>query len=160
MLVGNGSGGCCDCGDPEAFNPRAPRCGIHVISTPDRETPPLSLEIRNSIKETMETAMDFAIDIFSTTPMIKEEVDEDTSVVIADWAEFNYDIPSPCDEKQYGDWIAVLYNDEEHSYSDVVSQLKRVDPDRYNHDGAMSAARAVDICGREPIFKHPDLKTV
>ena len=160
MLVGNGSGGCCDCGDPEAFNPGAPRCGIHVISIPDRETAPLSPEIRYSIKETIETAMDFAIDIFSTTPLIKEEINEDMCNETAEWAELNYDIPSPCDEKQYGDWVVVLYNDEVHSYSDVTSQLNRVNPVRYKEPAATAAAHAIDIYGREPIFKHSDLKTV
>ena len=158
MLVGNGSGGCCDCGDPEAFNPGAPRCGIHVVSTPDREIPPLSPEICYSIKETIETAMDFAIDIFSTTPLIKEEINEDTCNETAEWAELNYDIPSPCDEKQYGDWVVVLYNDETHSYSDVTSQLERLNPVRYKEPGATAAAHMIDIYGREPIFKHPDLK--
>src|SRR5271170_6335777 len=91
MLIGNGSGGCCDCGDPEAFNSKAPRCGIHVISTPDRETSPLAPEIRASIKETMETALDFVIDIFTTSPLIKEEsLDPVVCNSFADWAELGY----------------------------------------------------------------------
>ena len=156
MLVGNGSGGCCDCGDPEAFNSGAPRCGIHITSTPDRESPPLPPEIRNSIKATMETALDFAIDIFSTTPLIKDEITEAKCTETAEWAELRYEVTSPQKENEFGDWIVVLYNDEVHSYPDVISHLHRVNPDRYEGDAAMAAAQAIDLRGREPICKQPD----
>ena len=49
MLVGNGSGGCCDCGDPEAFHAGAPRCGIHIASTPDADPPPIPDEVREKL---------------------------------------------------------------------------------------------------------------
>ena len=156
MLVGNGSGGCCDCGDPEAFAPGSPRCGIHVISTPDREAPPLSPEIRHSIKETIETALDFVIDIFSTTPLLREEINEADCARTAEWGELNYKVTSSQDERQFGDWIAVLYNDDVHMYSDVTSQLFRIDEDRYSEEYAMSVAHAVDQRGREPICKVSD----
>ena len=105
MLVGNGSGGCCDCGDPEAFNPGTPRCGIHVVSTPDKEIPPLPQEIRGFLKETIQTALDFVIDVFSTTPLAKEDAEESRCNENAEWAELDYGILSQQDEKEYGDWI-------------------------------------------------------
>jgi len=160
MLVGNGSGGCCDCGDPEAFNPGAPRCGIHVISTPDREVPPLPAEIRHSIKETIETALDFVIDIFSTTPMSKGEINEPQCIDIEIESRLRYpDVQSDQDD-DYGAWVAVLYNDEVHSYNDVIGQLNRVDRARYKKDAAMKVAAMIDSVGRAPIVKSNDLKAV
>jgi hypothetical protein len=158
MLVGNGSGGCCDCGDPEAFKTGAPRCGLHIISTPDRETPPLSPEIRGYIRETIETTLDFVIDIFSTTPLAKEEMFTAHCTETARWAQLDYEVTFNNDEEEFGDWVVVLYNDEVHSYNDVIYHLKRIDPDRYGEDGATAVAQSIDLCGREPILKESDLK--
>jgi|SRR5579862_7982607 hypothetical protein len=161
MLVGNGSGGCCDCGDPEAFNPGAPRCGIHVISSPDRETPPLPNEIRESIKETMETALDFVIDIFSTTPMTKEEVDEAYCIDMAIESQIQYpDVEGDDEESEEGAWVAVLYNDEIHSYNDVIAQLTRIDPQKYTKAVAQKVAGLIDTVGRAAIVKDDDIHGV
>lgn len=160
MLVGNGSGGCCDCGDPEAFHTGAPRCGIHVVSAPDREARPPADDLRHSIRETMETAIDFAIDVFSTSPLVKEEITEEKCRENAEWSQLLYGGISTDYEEDYGDWVLTLYNDENHSYPDVMSQLKRIDPGRYEGRGAMEAAKSIDHIGREPIMKRPDLKSV
>ena len=156
MLVGNGSGGCCDCGDPEAFYPSAPRCGIHVVSTPDKELPPIPDNVRQSIREVMESALDFLIDVFSTTPLEKIEITEDDCNHAAKWAQLNYEFDSPHDEKDYGDWILTLYNDESHSYNDVILQLRRMDKERYYRDGAFTTAREIDTNGRVAIAKASD----
>ena len=156
MLVGNGSGGCCDCGDPEAFHAGAPRCGIHVASAPDADPPPIPDEVRESIKETMETALDFFIDVLSTTPLEKIEINEDDCNQATKWAHLNYELDSPHNEKEYGDWILTLYNDEIHSYTDVTFQLERLDAQRYDKEGALCVARKIDTVGRDPIAKSPD----
>jgi hypothetical protein len=158
MLVGNGSGGCCDCGDPEAFNHGAPRCGVHVISSPDRESSPLPVEVRDAIKQTMETALDFVIDVFSTAPMSKNEINAETCDKFAEWSELNYESVAEKD-KEDGRWVVILYNDEGHSYHDVTSQLYRIDNKRYDKEGALQAAHRIDTVGREAILKTFDQAT-
>jgi hypothetical protein len=160
MLVGNGSGGCCDCGDPEAFNSGAPQCGIHVISSPDRESAPLPDEIRTSIKETMETALDFFIDVFTPTPLIKDDMTDKMCDAFEEWSRLDYENLSPELENNHGDWVAILYNDEVHSYPDVQSQLSRVDPLRYDTMTAENVAKSIDVVGRAAIMKSPDVKAV
>lgn len=160
MLVGNGSGGCCDCGDPEAFNPGAPRCGIHVISSPDRETAPLPDEIRLSIKETIETALDFFIDVFTPTPLVKDDMSEKMCDAFEEWSRLDYENLRPEEEMDHGDWVAILYNDEVHSYPDVISQLSRINPQRYDSFVAMEVAKNIDTIGREAVMKSPDVKAV
>jgi len=161
MLVGNGSGGCCDCGDPEAFNPGAPRCGIHVISTPDREVPPLPDEIRDAIKETMEAALDFVIDVYSTMPMKKDEVDESYCIDMAIESQLRYpDVEGNDKESDGGAWVAVLYNDEVHSYNDVTGQLARIDRQRYTKEVATEIAHVIDNIGRAAIVKEDDVHEV
>jgi len=160
MLVGNGSGGCCDCGDPESFKPGAPHCGIHVPSSPDEELPSLPDEFRQSIKETMETALDFFIDVFTPTPMIKEDMCEKMCVAFEEWSRLDYENLSPGQENDHGDWVAILYNDEVHSYADVTGQLFRIDPRRYDEEAAMSVATNINASGREAIMRSPDLKAV
>lgn len=157
MLVGNGSGGCCDCGDPEAFHVGAPRCGIHVVSTADQDPAPIPDEVRESIKETMETALDFFIDILSTTTLEKIEVNEDDCNQAAKWGQLNYELDVPHDEEDFGDWVVVLYNDEIHSYNDVTLQLSRLDAERYHDAASLCVAREIDTSGRDPIAKSPDL---
>jgi len=154
MLVGNGSGGCCDCGDPEAFHVGAPRCGIHVVSTPDQDHPPVPDEVRESIKETMATALDFFIDVLSTTTLERDEVNVDDCNQAAKWGQLNY-VPQK-DEMDVGDWVVTLYNDEVHSYNDVTLQLSRLDAERYGEAEALYVARVIDVIGREPIAKSPD----
>jgi hypothetical protein len=160
MLVGNGSGGCCDCGDPEAFNSGAPRCGIHVTSSPDRESASLPDEIKSSIKKTMEAALDFFIDVFTPTPLIKDDMTDEMCDAFEEWSRLNYENLSPEVENNYGDWVAILYNDEVHSYPDVISQLTRLDPLRYDKATALSVAMNIHNNGREAIMKSPDVKAV
>jgi E3 ubiquitin-protein ligase UBR1 len=159
MLVGEGTGGCCDCGDPEAFHPSAPRCGIHVV-VPEREVQPLPEDLRRSIWETMATALDFAIDIFSTTPMMKEEVKEDVCKRNAEESQLVYAPSQHKEQEDYGDWIAILWNDDIRSYNDVQSQLNLIDPERYDEEGGYIVAKKIDTVGREAIVKDPSLRTV
>jgi E3 ubiquitin-protein ligase UBR1 len=158
MLVGNGSGGCCDCGDPEAFNPGSPRCGIHVASTPDRQPPLLPAEVRESIKETMETALDFIIDVFSHTPMTKLEISDDWCAHIQDLSRLLYPEIPPEEEDEPDGWVLILYNDESHSYKDVINKLKAVDSKLYDDKSAKEVATTIDNVGREIIKVYKTLE--
>jgi hypothetical protein len=157
MLVGQGSGGCCDCGDPEAFNPGAPRCGIHVISKPVQVGPRLPQEIIDSMKETFETALDFVIDVFSFIPMQAEDVDDFVCNSYEDQARLKYSCTDYHQESDFGDWVVVLYNDEDHSYAHVQNQLKNLDLQRFEGENATITATIIDTVGRVAIFKHPEL---
>jgi len=158
MLVGQGLGGCCDCGDPEAFNPGAPRCGIHVVSESEHEdTPRLPQQVINSMKETIETALDFVIDVFSYLPLMAEDVDDFVCDSFERQSRLHYSCTSMPQESDFGDWIVVLYNDEVHTYPDVERHLKALDIVRFAPPNAQITATEVDTVGRAAIFKHPNL---
>lgn len=161
VLIGNGSGGCCDCGDPEAFNPTAPRCAIHV-PVPEEQSTPVPDDVKSSIAETIATAIDFVIDVFSTMPLTHSEANERECYETANWAELNYEGHQLKDDPKrgLGDWILTLYNDEKHSYADVTGKLEDMDPRRYNDDSAYAVAQQINSEGREAIMKSPKLQNV
>jgi Putative zinc finger in N-recognin (UBR box)/ATP-dependent Clp protease adaptor protein ClpS len=157
MLVGHGSGGCCDCGDPEAFHPDAPRCGIHVISQPEYVADLLPQDVLDSMKETFETALDFVIDVFSYVPLLAEDVDEFVCESFEEQAKLRYSCTSDEQELDSGDWVVVLYNDEIHSYADVERLLKHIDSERFDGLNATHTATEIDTIGRTAIYKNPDM---
>lgn len=72
--VSPGSGGCCDCGDPEAW--KVPlQCNIHSLSTQDNdththlsETTSLDPALLSAIRFTIVSVVDFLLDNFAIAP--------------------------------------------------------------------------------------------
>jgi hypothetical protein len=122
--------------------------------------PEIPQDIRDSIKATMETAVDFVIDIFSTSPFSNADIFESVCMDTRTWAELNYGVNSSEEEKEAGDWVATLYNDESHSFPDVVTQLRLLDSSIYPGETGMSIAEVVDQVGRAPILESPNLSKV
>jgi hypothetical protein len=108
----------------------------------------------------METALDFFIDVFTPTPLVKDDMNEKMCDAFEEWSRLNYENLPPELENYHGDWVAILYNDEVHSYPDVTSQLNRIDPQRYDTFAAMDVAKNIDTIGREAVMKSPDLGAV
>jgi hypothetical protein len=108
----------------------------------------------------MQTALDFVIDVFSTTPMSKEEIDAAYCFDRAIESQLDYPKGGTENDMEQGDWVAVLYNDEVHSYNDVIGQLGRIDRRRYTREVAMVIASLIDSIGRAPIARDEDIHAV
>lgn len=65
-----GSGGCCDCADPEAW--KVPlQCEIHTeccSSEDEKSLPSLPEDIVESIRSTVQTVLDYILDVFTLAP--------------------------------------------------------------------------------------------
>ena len=103
----------------------------------------------------METALDFVIDVFSPSPMHKSEVTKTQCRETEEWSRLKEDPPSQEDE--HPTWLVVLYNDEAHTYADVISQLTRADKRQYDENRGRETAEIIDTRGRAPILSTKDL---
>ncbi|KAI8366836.1 uncharacterized protein BYT42DRAFT_588028 [Radiomyces spectabilis] len=153
-------GGCCDCGDPEAW--KIPlHCAIHSPhasgpSTAAEPTPALDLltsvpaELLASVKETIAVVIDYMLETFATSP-------EDVSPTNL------HDIQQDCEdshkalhipianaaEGQRQMYACVLWNDEKHSFDEVISIVVR-SIGCAKHE-AIKIAENVDAYGRTTI---------
>ena len=124
-------GGCCDCGDPEAWK-RPVHCTYHTLDPPssdstefegiqDEETFPHDL--LNTIHNTVSTVLDFMLDTLSASP--EERVpplsDADVRKEANQAALYIRDPVNNIDDEKL--FAVVLWNDEHHSFDEVVDQV-------------------------------------
>ncbi|KAL8678470.1 MAG: hypothetical protein Q9186_005174 [Xanthomendoza sp. 1 TL-2023] len=126
---GSGNGGCCDCGDPEAWT--APVvCAIHAenLSTSAgkaKDSPKLPDELLESIRMTIGRAFDYICDVVSCSPeQLRLQKTEDSirhdvqlSHLASKWYE-EADEPDP-------EFALILWNDEKHTIEEVKNQVSR-----------------------------------
>ncbi|KAI0063243.1 hypothetical protein BV25DRAFT_1824839 [Artomyces pyxidatus] len=164
FFIAQQSGGCCDCGDVEAW--RAPiNCPLHPAGadTPaslvafasdqvpmlwGRDIPPVKNyphrvsvppELRESMNKTVAYAIDFIIETLDYSP-------EETSVPTN---EADLRLQPSADPMMKDQYCVVLWNDEKHSFSEVVDLLCSV-TERTKEDATAIADR-IDELGREVI---------
>ncbi|KAL8771919.1 MAG: hypothetical protein Q9209_002857 [Squamulea sp. 1 TL-2023] len=125
----SGNGGCCDCGDPEAW--KSPViCAIHAEDTSKsagkaKEHPQLPDELLESIRMTIGRTFDYICDVVSCSPeqlrLQKTEdsirQDEQLSHLASKWYE-EADDPDP-------EFALILWNDEKHTVDEVTNQVSR-----------------------------------
>lgn len=125
----SGNGGCCDCGDPEAW--KAPViCAIHAdvpskSSGKTQDSPQLPSELLESIRMTVGRTFDYICDVISCSPeqlrLQKTEdsirQDEQISHLASKWYE-EADDPEP-------EFALILWNDEKHTVDGVKNQVSR-----------------------------------
>ncbi|KAL8907043.1 MAG: hypothetical protein Q9207_001655 [Kuettlingeria erythrocarpa] len=125
----SGNGGCCDCGDPEAW--KSPViCGIHAADSSTsagkaKAHPDLPDELLDSIRMTIGRTFDYICDVISCSPeqlrLQKTEDsirhDERLSHLASKWYEEALD-PDP-------EFALVLWNDEKHTVDEVTQQVAR-----------------------------------
>ncbi len=115
----SGGGGYCDCGDPEAWK-KQPNCSLHM---PKTESAPSSSMLNSSDQPTFDNKLpkdmsQRATELFS---YILEYVLEILSI------ENKKELPDYLrPEKVLDDYVTILYNDEVHSYEQVVGTLRKV----------------------------------
>ncbi|KAJ3153865.1 hypothetical protein HDU89_008730 [Geranomyces variabilis] len=163
FTLASGSAGCCDCNDPEAWKTNI-MCKYHShayvapdrASMPQNETP-LPPPLVESIRATVSTALDFIIDTLTDSPSKLS-----LPVSAAHAAFSGADPPEACEMRatpasatpRY--YLAlVLWNDEAHSFSEVIGQVQ--DALNVVSDDARMVAETVDFHGRQVLKVSPDV---
>ncbi|KAJ2745977.1 E3 ubiquitin-protein ligase ubr1 [Coemansia sp. BCRC 34301] len=159
--VNSGTGGCCDCGDPEAW--KIPlRCRHHssldeleeagleaIISSAgapfvsgynNNECPS---SVRRSIELTIAVVLEFILETFATSPVnLSAQFDEASIVEDARNASFAIG-----DDEPQTKFALVLWNDEVHSFQDVIDQC--TEALQCSMAEAKRIAETVDASGRD-----------
>ncbi|THH12848.1 hypothetical protein EW146_g7310 [Bondarzewia mesenterica] len=167
FFIAQQSGGCCDCGDAEAwrktfncpFHPPASRAPEEVLSPdglpssppapiwgqdvpPVKDYPyrvPIPHELRESMNKTVAYALDFVLDTLDYSP--------DTTSVPPDEADLRLQPSADPMMKDY--FCIVLWNDDKHSFSEII-QLLCETAGRSSEEASAMADR-IDDQGREVI---------
>ncbi|KAJ2722882.1 E3 ubiquitin-protein ligase ubr1 [Coemansia sp. Benny D115] len=134
--VNSGTGGCCDCGDPEAW--KIPlRCRHHnsfeeleevglepIISSagapfvPGYNNSECPASVKRSIELTIAVVLEFILETFATSPVeLKQSFDE--ASIMEDAMNAGMAIG---DHEPQTKFAIVLWNDEVHSFQDVIDQ--------------------------------------
>lgn len=165
VSVSPGNSGCCDCGDPEAWN-RPLHCNIHSHDAESssntagkaKEASSLPDEVLESIRMTIARSLDYLIDVFSCSPeqlrlpKTEESVlqDERNSRLTSKWYE-------PGDQPEDGqEYCLVLWNDEKHTVTDVQEQVARACKQKSAF--GLAKAHEVNDVGRSAVVYRSDLK--
>ncbi|KAJ2159520.1 E3 ubiquitin-protein ligase ubr1 [Coemansia sp. RSA 552] len=159
--VNSGTGGCCDCGDPEAW--KIPlRCRHHssfeeleeagldpIISSagaphvPGYDNNECPVSVRRSIELTIAVVLEFILETFATSPInLGSRFEEESIMEDAQ----NAGLAIGDHEKQ-DRFAIVLWNDEVHSFQDVIDQC--MEALQCSHMEAKRTAESVDACGRD-----------
>lgn len=170
IWISRGAGGCCDCGDPEAW--KVPLdCSIHSLkfvndmsenastskTTPHVQHEPLSSvppSIFNSVKETITVVLDYVLETFAASPEDVVSVGTVESIK-QDCIDSHEALGLPVDEENQT-YACILWNDEKHSF-DVVIKIV-VDALGCSKEEAMYAAECVDVYGRHIIKESTDIE--
>jgi E3 ubiquitin-protein ligase UBR1 len=163
--ISTGSGGCCDCGDPEAW--KVPiHCPFHSPAPGQNPSQakqatavqPFPEQLKQSIQSTVSTALDFLLETLVTSPSNIAPPDDVASVIrearmtstaIGEpqpWKDFNPERQAA--ELQGHDstapyYAVVLWNDENHSFIDVI--LKVTSSTNCTEEEAKRIANMVDL---------------
>ncbi|KIY73143.1 hypothetical protein CYLTODRAFT_387655 [Cylindrobasidium torrendii FP15055 ss-10] len=155
FFVAQQSGGCCDCGDEEAW--RQPiRCPHHPQDDPMTDISPSSsatiiptrttldraqvpTELRESMNRTVGCVLDFILDTLDYSP--------DEPMAPKSEAELR---KQPSAELPMKDsFCVVLWNDEKHSFDEVIKLL--CDKTGMTVEAASETAHRIDECGRDVV---------
>ncbi|KAL0086621.1 hypothetical protein F4703DRAFT_1735362 [Phycomyces blakesleeanus] len=162
--ISRGSGGCCDCGDPEAWKTPL-ECTIHSPNVPGKSAAdgsssgcktdpeePIDPLLIKSIKQTIEVVLDYILETFATSP---EDVSPGKKEnIIRDCRDSHkaHHIPYNAANTSY---VCMLWNDEQHSFDEVINVVSSAIQCSKEH--AMRVAEEVDTYGRHLVFSSNDL---
>ncbi|KAJ2755719.1 E3 ubiquitin-protein ligase ubr1 [Coemansia pectinata] len=159
--VNSGTGGCCDCGDPEAWkiplrcrhhssldeleeaglDPIISSAGAPFVSGYNNNECPSS--VRRSIELTIAVVLEFILETFATSPVnLNPQFDE--SSIMEDARNASFAIG---DDEPQTKFAVVLWNDEVHSFQDVIDQC--TEALQCSMVEAKRIAETVDASGRD-----------
>ncbi|KAK9322683.1 hypothetical protein V1517DRAFT_123131 [Lipomyces orientalis] len=150
-------GGVCDCGDPEAWL-RDVNCKYY--STTQAPPKPLPDHLIESIRGTVARTLDYILDVFSCSPQSYQDC-KDEELIQKDFESFALDPniyggkPGERD-KDNGQFALVLWNDEKHSFTDVIHIVMRATKRREEYGKFIS--EEVDVIGRKIVSTSSNVK--
>ncbi|KAK4517396.1 uncharacterized protein ATC70_000731 [Mucor velutinosus] len=162
IWISRGAGGCCDCGDPEAW--KIPLvCAIHSPNTdstiPDTSThalePLFSVPpaIMQSVRDTITVVLDYILETFATSPEDVVSVGTVDSIK-QDCIDSHEALGLPIDAPNQT-YACILWNDEKHSFDNVIDIV--VNALGCTKDEAAHAADCVDVYGRHILKESSDI---
>ncbi|CAG8445258.1 4966_t:CDS:2 [Diversispora eburnea] len=157
--INTGSGGCCDCGDPEAWK-KPINCCYHSSDSIQKskdinQDEQIPLDLLNSIHNTICTVLDFMLNTLSvspeeiTPPPNEQEVKQEAEYVGRIINDTDDDIE---EEKLFA---IILWNDEHHSFQDVIDQV--VEATSCTKEDARRLAERIDSYGRDIVELSEDI---
>lgn len=148
----------CACPDDDCFRAGSsftcPTHGNRKESAPEQHNVPEELlaYLRASVAAMIEFSITALTD--STDFPVRPETPQDILMQIPPHEQRRTDRVRQ--ERGAGPWSAVLWNDEKHSYEQVITQLCRALPGDMNRTKALEAASRVDAYGREVVHTGSD----
>ncbi|KAK4886967.1 hypothetical protein RN001_003238 [Aquatica leii] len=145
--MGNsGGGGCCDCGDKEAWK-KAPFCDIHIVGTQEQA------DVSGSLPEDLADRARVVYDAILWYAYNLLTLEHTTDLRLGSNDDNSFDIDTYC---------TVLYNDEIHTFEQVINTLNRVI--KCSQKNAIEYVTNIDREGRAVVkcstFQHcSELKT-
>lgn len=159
--ISNGNGGCCDCGDEEAWK-RPVICAIHTVRDSIDNAQPaasqLPVDLADAARITVARALDYFCDVISCSPenlratKTRETVEQDERRSRLDPATYTYN--DLIEEKP--EYNLVMWNDEKHTMDEVQDQVARACRDR-RRIGLLRAEEANEL-GRSIVSQSHDLQ--
>ncbi|CAO3601475.1 unnamed protein product [Absidia cylindrospora] len=163
MWIGRGAGGCCDCGDPEAW--KVPlKCRIHgdddddttatatATDTTNTNTP-LPTPLLDSIHATIAIVLDYLLETLATMP------EDMTSLQLTDDViQANDDALAALGMIAENKYVCVLWNDDRHSFDEVQMIVKQATG--CSKTTAQRTADSVDAYGRHMVYVSSHLNDV
>ena len=115
------SGGVCDCGDPEAWVQHF-SCKYHKLE--NFSGTPIAPDLEQAIISAVETAVDYVIDVLSTSDIPMQRFDSVEQILenkrISRLSENVYGVPDDATEDKY---VLTIWNDQRHSMEEVVDLI-------------------------------------
>ncbi|KAF9169045.1 hypothetical protein BGX20_010877 [Mortierella sp. AD010] len=157
--VNAGGGGCCDCGDSEAWKVDLDCIYHSAKNIPSGENDPKNLdyppEVVTSIRKTIATVLDFIIDTMTTSPENMNATRESKEQIRRDAIDAG-NIAGETTDMENMEFVCMLWNDEDHSYTDVINRVSETAniPPAY----ARKIAETVDTQGRAIVETSRDIQ--
>ncbi|KAI8927517.1 hypothetical protein BC831DRAFT_452194 [Entophlyctis helioformis] len=167
------SGGCCDCGDPEAWKVPV-QCKYHApVSTapggpstagpaaldgaaarPKPEPQPLPPHIVAGVRSTIATVLEFVVAVFARSPEMIAMVESMDAIQEANPPDRSF----PADDRRQAVYSVILWNDESHSFQEVIEQV--MDALHCSENDGRFVAETVDQRGRIVLRSSDSLPTL
>lgn len=143
-------GGCCDCGDEEAWK-RPLGCQIHVKSSDTSQENPLETAARLILKHKLQSVIDYVIQALGCWAFTPQSA---PSALLSP--------PEATDFDDDDEIIMILWNDERHNFDEVEEVVTRASPldmQKYTEPESYGTfvAKGVDTFGRQAIVHEKDL---
>ncbi|KAG0348681.1 hypothetical protein BG004_004502 [Podila humilis] len=156
--VNAGGGGCCDCGDAEAWKVDLDCIYHSAKNIPAGETDPMNLEyppeVAASIRKTIATLLDFIIDTMTTSPENMNGTRESKEQIQRDAVDAG-NIAGESTDLENMSFACILWNDEDHSFTEVIDRVSGATGMPSNY--ARKIAETVDTQGRAIVEVSSDI---